>query len=249
LLSAKSTKGGQAMRIFQITDLHIPGENQEASFGHVKANILRQLDYVRRESPDLLIISGDLTIPDACKPACEWLCSQLPDAIPTLVLPGNHDDPRVLWEVFGEARCGNPHFYYQRHLGDYDLVVLNTHTDRLPQEQMDFLQTAAGERPTVLFMHHPPDLVSDGFMARRQPLTNHADAAAAIRRTLVTDVFCGHYHNTADIDCDGFQVHVTPSPAFQVSLTAHEFEPEPFKPSVRIIDIARLCVSTSLVEV
>jgi Icc protein len=244
-----NSRTGQATRVCQITDLHIPGGDQQASFGHVKAHVMRQLDYVRRERPDLLVISGDLTIPDACRPACEWLCDQFPAKIPTIVLPGNHDSPATLWEVFGPDRCGNQRFYYKRNLGEYDLVVLNTHTDHLPREQMDFLQTAVTERPAVLFMHHPPDLISDGFMARQQPLANHQQAAQAIRQSRVTDVFCGHYHNTAEIDCNGFQLHLTPSPAFQVSLLAHEFEPEAFEPCVRNIVIGPFGVRTSLATV
>ena len=38
------------------------------------------------------------------------------------------------------------------------------------------------------------------------------------------------------MDC-GFQLHVSPSPAFQIDLNAEEFKMEPFEPSVRIIEI------------
>ena len=236
------------MRIHQITDLHIPGEEPPPNYGHVKNNVRRQMSFVAQDDSDLLVISGDLSIPDGSREACEWINSVLPEQ-KIIVMPGNHDNPRVLWEVFGEERCINERFCFSFHCGLTNVIFVNTNTDSLPEDQIDFIRSEAANDPSVLFIHHPPNLVSNGFMALNQPLHNHAEVGAAIRETNISDVFCGHYHNSIDKDCGGFLLHVTSSPAFQIDLDVEKFTMQPFEPVVRIIEIADETVKTHLTYV
>ena len=237
------------MRICHITDLHIPDQGNVEQLSHVKTNISRQLEYVSASEPDLLVISGDLTIPDASESGCNWLAAELPRNVASIVMPGNHDSPEVLWSVFGPTHCRSERFYFTIDNEPLPLIFLDTHLDILPDEQISFLRSREAG-PAVVFMHHPPDLISDGFMSRNQPMQNHGEAAQALRDAGVTHVFCGHYHNVAEIDCDGFTLHLSPSPAFQISLDEPEFTPQPFTPSVRVIEITDGCeVTTELIEV
>ena len=233
------------MRIHQITDLHIPDEDSGPDFQHIKPNVLKQLSFVSKDNSDLLVISGDLTMRDHSREACEWLATRLPSAMNIVVIPGNHDDPAVLWDVFGEALCRNRRFFHAMPSGCGELLFLNTTTDLVPPEQLEFLASHKADG-TVLFVHHPPDLVSDGFMARNQPLLNHAEVAALIGASTIEHVFCGHYHNVVDKACDGFSLHVTPSPAFQIALEPPTFTMERFEPGVRIIDLADGVVRTRM---
>ncbi|NND00861.1 MAG: hypothetical protein HKN85_11830 [Gammaproteobacteria bacterium] len=237
------------MRIHQITDLHVPEENAGQEFDHVKGNILKQLSYIKSDSSDLLVISGDLTMTDASIAACEWIESVLPASLNTIVMPGNHDDPKVIWEVFGPARCIKRSFYFTLQREQWNIVFLDTSTDTLPASQLEFLATLPEELPAILFIHHPPDLVSDGFMALNQPLHNYAQAADAIGRSPIQQVFCGHYHNFAEKECDGFRLHVTSSPAFQIDLDSVEFKMQPFEPAVRVIELQDEGVSTEVIYV
>ena len=80
-----------------------------------------------------------------------------------------------------------------------------------------------------------------------QPLLNCDESAAAISNSIVEHVFCGHYHNEAKILCDKFMLYLTPSPAFQISLTEAQFSMESFAPSVRTIKICDDQVTSELV--
>ena len=237
------------MRIHQITDLHVPEEGCDPEFDHVKANVLRQLAFIEKDHSDLLVISGDLTMQDASPAACQWINQVLPQSLKTIVMPGNHDDPGVIWDVFGAPKCVDRKFFFVVEQLNWNLVFLNTTTDRLPQDQLQFLTDLALDVPCILFVHHPPDLISDGFMALNQPLHNHAEVAAAIRTSAIQHVFCGHYHNWMDKNCDGFELHLTSSPAFQIDLHAIEFKMQPFEPAVRVIEVGKESVITEVVFV
>lgn len=240
------------MRILQISDLHVPdldhlNTDNDSRFGHIRGNILRQLSFIQSENPDLLVISGDLTMEDASRAGCKWLSENLPN-IPTVIIPGNHDDPDLIWEVFGPTKCVSRDFYGEIIYEDCSIIFLDTSSDYLPAEQRQFLDSLSMRHPTLLFMHHPPALIGDGYMSTNQPLRNHVEAAQSINRTAIEHVFCGHFHNRADILCDGFQLHLTPSPAFQVALNTKKFKMEKCQPVVRTITIGD-DVKTDLIHV
>lgn len=237
------------MKIYQITDLHIPPEIPADDLTHVRPNVRRQLEYVAAHPPDLLVISGDLTWPDHLRDACQWLLTLLPD-IPVAMIPGNHDNPAMMYDIFGEDRCTDPSFCYMQDHPDGRIIYVNTQVNTLSAEQMAQMSEWGQERSSILFIHHPPTLIGGGFMDHNYPLENHEDTSAAISKAGIKHVFCGHYHNQRDqASGQGFTVHLTPSPAFQISLSNPEFEKEPFEPVVRIIDYSDGQISTQLVSV
>lgn len=238
------------MRIHQITDLHVPDSDDDENFSHVRSNVLRQLAFVASEKPDLLVISGDLTLQDASEKAYQWIKAALPD-VPVKIIPGNHDDPEILWEIFGSRLCPNSRFYGVEQYGDVNVVYLNTQTETLPTDQVAFLSglNLICTTRSLLFMHHPPHLIGGGYMSLNQPLKNHEETAQAIIHSGIEHVFCGHYHNRADVSCRGFELHLTPSPAYQISLESEQFEMQDFEVVVRTINIDANGVSTELVSV
>ena len=246
------------MQIHQITDLHIPDTPERGDFAHVKNNILRQFAFINLQKPDLLVITGDLTMSDASESACLWLRDHLP-GVPIRIIPGNHDDPDLIWQIFGPTYCPNPQFFGEEVFGEEffgkepypncRVVYLNTTSEQLPENQLNFLEHLQTTSPTLLFLHHPPCLIGEGFMSRTQPLQNHQAAASAISASGIRHVFCGHFHNRAEVNCDDFTVHLTPSPAFQISLDNPDYEMQDFQPMVRVFQINSDTISTRLVTV
>lgn len=223
------------MLIYQITDLHIPGQDDER-WTEVSNNILAIMAYVSAYPPDLLVITGDLSMRDGDEKACAWLHQILPKHQDYALIPGNHDDPELLDRVFTD-RVGAQHgFFFKLAKPEADLIFVNSSDEWLPDEQLAFIDGLPKDKSSLLFIHHPPDLISDGFMANSQPLQNWQAVAGAVGNSSITHVFCGHYHNAIDKDCDGFILHLTPSPAFQISLSARHFELEPVVPQIRVID-------------
>jgi len=217
------------VRIHQITDLHVPDDDGDERYTHIRGNVLRQFQFVESESPDLLVISGDLTMRDASEPGCRWLYENLPD-VPVVVIPGNHDDPKLIDKIFGS-------WPQEQENDDCLLKFLDTSSDYLPKDQLKALNERSPQKPCVLFMHHPPHLIGSGFMSKNQPLQNWAEVAEAILNAGIEHVFCGHYHNSARVTCKGFELYLTPSPAFQIALESEQFVMEEFQASVRIIDV------------
>ena len=234
------------MRIHQITDLHIPDVDDVSQYEHVRPNVIKMMSFIETDSPDLLVISGDMTRRDGSQTACAWLRGILPGHIETIVIPGNHDDPSVMFEVFGPESCANEEFCFSKQIDGWKLIFVNTHTNSLPEQQIWFLRQEARDTQAMLFIHHPPELIGNGFMTLNQPLLNHDEVSEAIRESTISDVFCGHYHNAIDKDCDGFQLHLTPSPAFQVKLDYEKFTMEPFQPAVRVIEVDDNSIETYL---
>ncbi len=230
------------MRIHQITDLHIPDEDvTHEQYAQVRENVLRQLRFTTENEPDLLVVSGDLTMHDRCESGCLWLRKILPD-LPVVVIPGNHDDPKMIERIFGE-------WPWRADYVDCSIVFLDTSPDLMAAEDMERLQTIESDSPCLLFMHHPPHLIGAGFMTKNQPLLNHSEAARSIGNSVIEHVFCGHYHNSADVLCEGFELHLTPSPAFQINLEIEKFTLEEFRPQVRTIEVSEGGVSTALINV
>jgi hypothetical protein len=86
-------------------------------------------------------------------------------------------------------------------------------------------------------------------MSKNQPLKNYAVAAQAIMDAGIKQVFCGHYHNSARVACDGFELYLTPSPAFQIALESELYMLEECQPAVRTIVIKAGHVHSELVYV
>lgn len=229
------------VEIHHITDLHIPEESQLGDFPHIRDNVLRQFAWIEQNSPDLLVISGDLSLADRSEFACDWLQAHLPD-VPVIVIPGNHDDPEMVKRLFGD-------WPFQQEYPDCSILFLDTSSCSLPQAQLAALEQAASAKTCLLFMHHPPALIGGGFMAQTHPLQNHQAAATALAASPAQSVFCGHFHNEASLTCDGFDLFLTPSPAYQVALEADTFTQEDYQPSVRVIQASAQGIETHLIRV
>jgi 3',5'-cyclic AMP phosphodiesterase CpdA len=197
------------VRIHQVTDLHVPDDDGDPRFVHVRENVLRQFSFVESHAPDLLIVSGDLTMRDASDVGCRWVHSNLPD-VPTIVIPGNHDDPHLIQSIFGAE-----HWPAVRDYADCSLVFLDTSSDQLPANQIEFLGDLSPKKPAILFIHHPTKEVSGGFMDVNHPLANRSEVDEVIADSHIDHVFCGHYHTEFEIH-DDYHLYVTPSPAFEV---------------------------------
>ena len=150
--------------------------------------------------------------------------SQLPLGQRTYVIPGNHDNDANLFEAFGEKICVNSEFFHTIELEDIDIVFANTGSGNFPPLQLSHLSNVRNH--SVLFTHYPTRKISDGFMDKTFPLAHLFDVDAAIVRSNISQVFCGHFH-TEHKAVAGYELHVTPSPAFEVDL--HDPEPNSSK--------------------
>ncbi len=218
--------------IYQITDTHVPLEAENP----VKTNFLILMDYVRQNPADLLVITGDLPGEDGNKQVYQWMKAQLPQDQKTYVIPGNHDDDANLYAIFGKDICVNTSFFHTLALDEIDLVFTNTGSGRFPPDQLKYLENESIRDKSVVFTHYPTKKISNGFMDTNYPLQDICEADAVLRRSNIAHVFCGHFH-TEHETLGGYELHVTPSPAFEVALNEVELNRSRGRIPLRRIEI------------
>ena len=215
--------------LIQITDTHIlpPGEllhGEVDSARHLKETV-QQINRMR-PLPDVVIITGDLV--EHGDKVCYRHFVELikPLKMPTFVLPGNHDNPRLMSEVL----AATPHFpisdsTFQYAVEDFPfrILALNSHDDgtELPQfgeRRLAWLaqQLGQSDKPALIALHHPPmktgiELIdmggSEWYQRLKSVLAEHDH---------VKLVICGHCHTDLYGRIGPVPVHMAPANAHQL---------------------------------
>ncbi len=231
------------MLIAQISDLHLPGEGR-LTYGHVDmAGALRRLvAHVNALTPlpDLAIVTGDLTnagTPEETRQARALLAGL---DCPHTVLPGNHDRRESLRaEMPPETlpAAPGPFLHYALdHLPKplpLRILALDSLDEGKPggalcRARLGWLAarlSEAPERPTLLFLHHPPlplgvpETDEDGF-AGAEDLARLVAAHPNILR-----IAAGHIHLATTAQWQGVPVVTAPSLGMQLTRDFSESPP------------------------
>ncbi len=220
------------MLIAQISDLHMarPGELTlgNAPMAENLARCVAHINQLTRR-PDLVLVTGDIThngLPEEAE-----LAASLLDRLqmPYFILPGNHDHREVLVQVFGPDHCRvDDDGFVDYVIDDYDLrlVMLDSTMPGAPGGEICERRAAwladqlekAPERPTLLFMHHPPasfgviETDVDGFLG--------ADRLGRIleQHPHVLRVLAGHIHLASLTTWHGVVISTAPSMGMRLFL-------------------------------
>jgi len=217
------------MRILQITDLHI-GEVYEDTFGvDVRKNFDTILEKAQQSAPDHIVITGDLCFQSGDMEIYNWIHDRLESIqIPYSVIAGNHDDYKMLADVFGLRHLmEGEDLFYKLKLNGQDLLYLDTSTNYLSKTQLDWLRSklSRASHRIIVFMHHPPAHVGVPFMDENYPLNNYQEVQDVLLQSdREIHVFCGHYHVEKTIQVGKLSVHITPSTFFQLDQNSVEFK-------------------------
>jgi len=220
------------MMIAQITDMHIRPAGRIA-YGRVDTNAMLKAAVASIEAlprrPDLVIATGDLT---DCGLAEEYevLRDLLePLSMPVYLVPGNHDRRAELFAEFGPDGYfrnddGFLHYTVEGHdvrLIGLDTVVPGNGHGAMCPARLAWLEGRLGEqpdRPTLIFMHHPPFSTGLADMDRINCRDGRPMAAVLSRFDSVERVACGHHHRPIVVRWAGTIGSVAPSTAHQVTL-------------------------------
>lgn len=192
-------------RIVQLSDIHFGGEDQAAVEG--------ALAYLQDQPPDLIVLTGDLTLNGLPREfeACAAFLARLPK--PWISTPGNHDTP--YWNL--PLRALTPFARYRRWVGDparsgaqVDGAAVETiNTARGGQPRLDWskgainldqcravLERLCAAPPGTLHLvacHHP---LIEAIGAPVTGGVHRGDAAAAVLAHGGVDaILTGHVHN------------------------------------------------------
>ena len=218
------------MILAQISDMHVMPEGELFS-GQVPTNemlgaAIQRINAVRPRV-DAILATGDLA--EHGTTGEYWaLAKILEDAdAPVFLIPGNHDGRDAL-------RAGFPDHAYlpargplQYVIDDYPLRLIGLDTMRpghpggeLCADRLAWLDARLGEdeeKPTLIFMHHPPFRTGIWWMDAIG-LKGAAAAEDVVARHEAAAVLCGHVHRTIVRRWGGTVAQIGPSTAHQAPL-------------------------------
>ena len=241
------------MRIFQLTDLHIAPENEKPGDVDVRANFLQIVRRIPKFSPDLIVISGDLSYREGNKKIYRWIRDQLAGSgIPIYVVAGNHDDSTLLTSVFHPDKpvsSDNKLYYFVKKQEEL-ILFLDTGNGAIGFEQMEWIGDIVGRyqpKRLFLFMHHPPFLAGVPHMDNSYALSDRESFGRwCFSIGIPIYVFTGHYHVAKNLHHRNVFVQVCPASFFQIDETHQEFELEHALPGFTVIDVFPNAVHTQL---
>lgn len=214
--------------LIQITDTHIlpPGKvlHDEVDTAHHLQETVQLINRMR-PLPDVVMITGDL-VEQANTISYEHFIELIePLQMPAYVLPGNHDDPQLMSEVFASTHHFPVHGdTYQYAIEDFPfrILALNSHAEgtELPEfddHRLAWLeqQLKQSDKPVLIALHHPPmttgiELIDMGGADWYQGLKS-----LLARYDHVKLLICGHCHT----DLCG---HIGRVPVYMAAATAHQ---------------------------
>lgn len=220
------------MLIAQISDMHLraDGDLLQGRVDTIQAlaDCVAHVNSVRPR-PDLVLATGDLTDWGRAEDY-QLLRRMLSDlAMPSYVIPGNHDDRGALRAEFadmGYLPSDGDFLHYTieewplRLIG-LDTVIPGEVGGELCDARRHWLAERLAEqpqRPTALFMHHPP--FPSGIVFLDTPPFGGGEETRALvaRHPQVRQIMCGHIHRAIHLHWAGTCAAIAPSVVYQMNL-------------------------------
>jgi Icc protein len=214
------------LTVLQITDTHLFAKDDSALFGvKTNANFYRVIEKIKKDividKPDFFLLTGDLS-QDESEMSYQKIVTALEHFnTPIYWIPGNHDDIKMMTQVFSQS----PLFHHVRHLQTkhFDFVFLNTKLDGtddgyLAKDELnalDFCLKEAQEKSIVVVMHHHP-VKTNTPLIDQYILRNPDDFWNVMNQTSqVKLVMCGHVHGDYRLKKGDVNIEASPATCLQ----------------------------------
>ncbi len=215
------------MIIAQITDFHV-GRIIQTEQGPVDLHdrMLEAVAHIKKMTPqpDLLMVSGDLSNHgnEADYIRVREALQQL--QMPIYIIPGNHDRRSRLRQIFADhdywPQEGFIHYVleeYPLRIIGLDTLAYGEHYGLLCQERLAWVDARlkeAPERPSLIFMHHPPFKTGLPYPDRLMCRNGDAFGDIVARYPQIQAIICGHVHRDVVTYWRGVPAYVTGSATF-----------------------------------
>lgn len=226
-----------SMLIAQLSDPHVYPPEAGAG-GGVRMGGVDTAERLRRavahvnalpQAADIVLVTGDLGYDGTdeeyalLRPILDRL-----DA-PYFVIPGNHDERGAFRRAFADhAYLPADGEFLHYVLEDYPLRLIGLDTVRpghlggaMCRERRAWLEARldeAPERPTIIFMHHPPFAIGMLMMDAMRCQGGRKMGEIVARHKQIERILCGHVHRPAHIRWCGTTASTAPSTAAQLGL-------------------------------
>jgi 3',5'-cyclic AMP phosphodiesterase CpdA len=233
------------VRILQLSDFHLAKADGPTPAGIDARGSLRRMleDCAHLEAIDVVVVSGDVAddgSPEAYADAARLVRDfAMARGVPQIYCVGNHDQRPGFEQVLGSGHVGvdgrdrgalvtsgDGERAAASDVAGYRVITLDTLVPAkgygwLSDAQLDWLTdllATPAERGTVLVMHHPP-IARDTAVQQAFMLQNAPALRAAIERSDVRVVLCGHFHHQMTGRLGDTPVVVTPGVINRIDLT------------------------------
>lgn len=219
------------VELIQFTDTHIFADQNQTFDGIDTAKSLKQvMDHARASDwpPDAILMTGDLVhYPSPL--AYERLAGILKTIQqPIFCIPGNHDDPHVMLQVFSKENINTVKLII---FSDWIIFMLDTflpgtHAGHLSKDELSFLDQQLATyktRHALICLHHPPVSIGSPWMDK-MGLQNPADLFSIIdKHAQVRAMLWGHIHQEFFSMYKNVQLMATPSTCVQFTPKTNEY--------------------------
>lgn len=235
-----------SLRLLQFTDTHLHAGAEERLCGVQTADSLaRVIELARKDAwpPDAILATGDLSQDETPESYRRFVDTFSSLGAPVHCLPGNHDIPRRMAEVF--VASFTVHLTRWVDLGGWQVVLLNTSVPKdnggeLEASELEFLDKTLRDnrdRHALVCLHHNP--VPSGSAWLDTMKLRNADALFEVmdRSRNVKAVVWGHVHQEQDLVRKGVRLMGTPSTSIQFLPGSDEFALDTRPPGYRWLDL------------
>ena len=220
------------MLIAQISDPHVRPRgvlyNGVVDSNEALSRAVRHLMSLSPQ-PDLVLITGDLVDEGAADEYTEVLYRLRKLSLPTLVIPGNHDEASAFRAAFADhvylPETGRLSYaadtFGPVRVVAFDVTVPGEHHGAVDAAALAWLdETLAGDpgRPTVIMMHQPPLDCGVPYLDAYKCEGAEEIAAVIARHPQVERVLCGHVHRFMQARFAGTILCTAPSVTTAIAL-------------------------------
>lgn len=221
--------------LLQLSDCHLPADPALPYRGqNADAQLQRLLPACRLLNPDGVVLSGDVA-EDGSAGAYRRAVALLLDLAPRAAwIPGNHDEPGLMGEIFAAAGYqSGPLLDW----GGWQIVLLDSTLGdrpegRLDDERLQPLDRLTTAQPALVFVHHQP-LPVDSAWIDKYALQEPERLWARLDPAVVKIVTFGHVHQAFNGQHQGIACLSAPSSVANSQPGMARFTHDPTGPKAR----------------
>lgn len=230
--------------ILHISDTHLFKNPSDSLLGvNTQDSFQAVLNKITTDEPkiDFILHSGDMS-QDGSQASYQRVGELLETLqVPVYCVPGNHDDPRVMNQIFPHENISMQHVIIPNQ--SWQLILLNSEKlgaveGHLALEELENLRHALEANPdhrAIIMFHHQPIPVGCEWLDNLG-LTNAAEFWQLISRyPNVHSVFFGHVHQEFEGNKNGISCYSAPATCIQFKRKQNHFGIEKLPPGYRWI--------------
>ena len=231
------------VKIIQISDLHLFANTDGELLGvKTQKSFEAVLDFVRKEPMDLIILTGDMT-QDGSATSYLRLANMISSLnVPVYFLPGNHDNPIALEQVYPHNMITN-----NRHvlLKKWQIILLSSQIPgrvegHLDESQFRYMKRQIEENPslyTIVMFHHQPVPVGCAWLDNLGVKNADEFWDKVTQFPQVQNVIFGHVHQEFETIYRNIHCYSAPSTCIQFKRNQDAFGLENLPPGFRWIHL------------